>query len=136
MSEELAKQPSSLIEKLKSDNPFLALPAEWVGPASFFSMCKTGLLKSTGTFCANLLYWIKLGLEVEDGQRIFQRLCHPAVAREHNYPNQLEVALNALVDEAIRKRRNERDNEKRREAETCVQAGEIISLADSFRKPE
>lgn len=136
MSSELAPttQPAGILARI-NENPFGALPPGWAGPVAFFAATKTHLFLSPTGLVANLLYWIKKGLTLDDATKIFQRLCDPEVTQGHTSDRVLMADMSALVARELRRRRKMSDMLRRREADTDAAAGAVVRLADSFSMP-
>ncbi len=131
MASDLSTTNRDIVAILNSNNPFAALPAELARPASYFCACKAHLFKGGATeLCANLVYWIKKGLTVDDAKSIFRRLCDPDVARGHNWENQLMADLAGAVDDCLRRRKAHQETMRRREEDAGSRA--VVSLADAF----
>ncbi len=131
MPNDLATTNRDIVAILNGTNPFAALPAELARPASYFCACKAHLFKGGATeLCANLVYWLKKGLTVDDAKSIFRRLCDPDMARGHNWENQLMADLAGAVDDVLRRRKAHQETMRRREEDAGSRA--VVSLADSF----
>jgi hypothetical protein len=138
MIESLAQRSEALARGDARANPFDLIPKDWVPVVSFFAICKAALLKSPISLCAQVKLWIADGLTLEDARRIFNRLCRPEVAMNHQFDSQLVADLNAMVADRLRERRRIAEQIKRREAaaDPAGVAGQVVRLADSFGMPE
>ena len=118
-------------------NPFAALEPEWRAPAAFFAARFIHAKITPAGITTDLLYWRELGLTAADAKRILLRFCHPDVAQNYRWDTQLRPDLDAAVSDALRRRRQIEERDRRRQASTSPSstAGVVVRTADGFALP-
>lgn len=118
-----------------TENPFRALPDDWIPLVATFMMAKGNLVGTPTSFCMLVTIQKSKGLTLTGLKAVLGRLTDAEVAAKHNFANQLLADFHGLCALAIRNQKQHDERKRMREAEAKPDSsdGTILKFTERTR---